>query len=89
MPGADDGHAGLARPRFDQLAQQSTQMDEAPRLGQRRRDDIGIYWDVRQVRLWPRGDDRTGNAMVYPKLIAEGKVEAGIESRRPKAPRAL
>ena len=25
--GADDGHAGLARPRFDQLAQQSTQMN--------------------------------------------------------------
>jgi hypothetical protein len=58
----------------------SAQLDEPLRLRQRRREDVGVDRHDRQVGLGPQRDDRAGDAVVDPQLVAEGQVEAGVEA---------
>ena len=54
--------------------------DEPLRLRQRRREDVGVDRHDRQVGLRPQRDDRAGDAVVDPQLVAERQVEAGVQA---------
>ena len=68
------------RPRLDQLADGPAELHEPLRLRQRRREDVGVDRHDRQVGLGPQRDDRAGDAVVDPQLVAEGQVEAGVQA---------
>ena len=80
VPGADDGHPLVRRPRLDHPPQRPAQLDEPRRPGHRRREDVGVDRHDGQVGLRPQGDDRAGHAVVDPQLVAEGQVEAGVQA---------
>ena len=80
VTGADDRDPLVALPRLDHLADRLAQLDEPLRLRQRRREDVGVDRHDRQVGLRPQRDDRAGDAVVDPQLVAERQVEVAVET---------
>src|SRR5690348_10361964 len=81
VAGPNDGHALIARPVFEQLAQGAAQLHVPPGLRKRWGEDIRIDGYNWQFRLRACRDDVAGNAVIHPQFIAEGEVETGIKSR--------
>ena len=80
VAGADDRDPTVVGPGLDELPDRPAQLDEPLRLRQRRREDVGVDRHDRQVVLGPQRDDRAGDAVVDPQLVAEGQVEAGVQA---------
>src|SRR5579859_1205930 len=68
------------------LGQDSTSLRMAwpswtkPGLWHRRGEDVGVHGDDRQIGFGAQGDDRAGDAVVDPQLIAEGQVESRLQA---------
>ena len=80
VPGPDQGHAQVAGPGVDDVAQGAAELDEPLRPGERRCEDIRVYRHNRQVVAGAHREDRARDGVVHPELVGEREVEARVDA---------